>query len=124
MMKAANPRKMSSGCFHQTSVRMVSPKRRCAGSVASAAELMRGVAQRPLCYRAVFRVSRKSWPRFSRDARRDHDRIAHSVQQFLIGRDNRGERAAQHGASILGEVIRTEPHPAAHRLQLVSLTLE
>ena len=40
------------------------------------------------------------------------------MEQFLIGRHNRGERTTQFRFAIRDEIIRTEPNPSAHRLQL------
>ena len=49
-----------------------------------------------------------------RHARGDNDRVLHPVQQFLVRRANGGQHAAQVRLAAVEEVIRAQPHPAAH----------
>src|SRR5215213_8729810 len=58
-----------------------------------------------------------------RDARRRHDRVAHTVQKFLVGWDNCSERAAELHLVLFDEVVGTKPHAPAHRRQLARLSI-
>src|SRR5256714_10607605 len=54
---------------------------------------------------------------------RREDRVAHPVEQFLVGRDDGGEDAVQFGLAVFEEIIRAKPDAAAHRLYLASLVV-